>query len=185
MVGGLGHGYPFEGPIHQLCLYAPERRAADVRAPASVLPGTLVDGRSGERRTSRWGERSLDQLSLGQDQHVVAFGWAVLFLVFVDELLAMAAFGVWGWQHNPAWLLVWALPVVAMAVWFLFASPKARYGGPLVRLVTKVTVFGLACLALYDAGHTRWAIALLVYSVLVNALAMLPSVRRLVEAPVG
>ena len=130
-------------------------------------------------------ERSLDRLSLRQDQHMVAFGWAVLFLVFVDELLAMAAFGVWGWQHNPPWLLVWALPLLAMVVWFLFASPKPRYGGPAVRLVTKLTVFGLACLALYDAGHPRWAIALLVYSVVVHALAMLPSVRRLVEAPVG
>lgn len=109
------------------------------------------------------------------------FGWTVLGLVFVDELLAMAAFGVWGWQHDPRWLLVWLLPLAAMTVWFYFASPQARFGGIVVRPVAKVIVFGLASLALWDAGHEDWAIALLVFSVAINALALLPSIRVLVE----
>ncbi|MDQ6523026.1 YrdB family protein [Nocardioides sp. LHD-245] len=108
-------------------------------------------------------------------------GWAVLALVFVDELLAVAAFGIWGWDHDPRRLLVWVLPIVAMAVWFCFASPKAPYGGPLVRPLAKVLVFGLACLALWDAGQQDWAIALLVFSVVVNGLAQLPSIRVLVD----
>ena len=41
---------------------------------------------------------------------MVAFGWLVLTLVFVDELLVVAAFGVWGWGASPRWLLVWLLP---------------------------------------------------------------------------
>lgn len=115
-----------------------------------------------------------------QDTGVVAaLGWTVLGLVFVDELLVMAAFGVWGWQASPGWLLVCLLPLVAMTAWFLFASPKARYGGPVVRPVVKVVVFGLASLALYDAGHPAWALALLVFSVVINALAMIPSIRDL------
>ena len=105
----------------------------------------------------------------------------MLTLVFVDEVLAMAAFGIWGWQASPRWLLVWLLPLLAMAAWALFASPKARYGGTIVRPVVKVIVFGLACLALYDAGYPGWALALLVFSVVVNALAMLPSIRSLAE----
>lgn len=109
------------------------------------------------------------------------FGWSVLALVFVDELLAMAAFGVWGWEREPRWLLVWLLPLAAMTAWFLFASPKARFGGTGVRPVVKVAVFGLACLALWDAGHEDGAVALLVLSVVVNGLALLPSIRVLVE----
>jgi hypothetical protein len=109
------------------------------------------------------------------------FGWTVLALVFVDELLAMAAFGVWGWEHDPQWLLVWLLPVLAMVVWFLLASPKAPYGRPPLREVTKVVVLGLAVLALADAGHETWAVALLVFSVVVNGLALLPSIRVLTE----
>lgn len=109
------------------------------------------------------------------------FGWSVLALVFVDELLAMAAFGVWGWDRDPRWLLVWLLPLAAMAAWFLFASPKARLGGTWVRPLVKVVVFGLASLALWDAGHEDWAVALLVFSVVVNGLALLPSIRVLVE----
>ena len=109
-------------------------------------------------------------------------GWTVLALVFLDELLVMAAFATWGWVHEPRWLLVWLLPLAAMTVWFLLASPKAAYGGPVVRPVTKVVVFGLASAALWDAGHEGWAVALLVFSVVVNGLALLPSIRVLAEA---
>lgn len=107
------------------------------------------------------------------------FGWTVLGLVFLDELLAMAAFGVWGWDSSPRWLLVWLLPLVAMSTWFFLASPKARYGGTVARPVAKVVVFGLASLALWDAGHPAWAVALLVFSVVVNGLAMIPAIRDL------
>jgi hypothetical protein len=110
---------------------------------------------------------------------VVGFGWSVLALVFVDELLAVAAFGVWGWQQDPRWLWVWLLPAVAIAAWSLFASPKARYGGPVRRPAVKVAVFGLASLALWDAGHPAWAAALLVFSVVVNALAQVPAIGAL------
>ncbi|PWN03184.1 hypothetical protein DJ010_08660 [Nocardioides silvaticus] len=109
------------------------------------------------------------------------FGWTVLVLVFFDELLAMAAFGIWGWQHDPRWLLVWLLPLAGMLVWYLFASPKAPAGGTVVRPAAKVVVFSLATLALWDAGHDTWAIVFLVFSVAVNALALLPSIRVLVE----
>jgi len=116
---------------------------------------------------------------------VAIFGWFVLSLVFVDELLAMAAFGVWGWQASPRWLLVWLLPLLAMTAWFLLASPKARYGGPVVRPVAKVVVFGLASLALWGAGHPGWALALLAFSVVVNGLALLPAIRDLTPRPDG
>jgi hypothetical protein len=115
----------------------------------------------------------------GEDVPMVFLGWWVLALVFLDELLAVAAFGVWGWAHDPRWLLVWLLPLVAMTAWFLVASPKATYGGPVRRPVVKAIVFGLASLALWDAGHPAWALALLVFSVVVNALAMLPSIAAL------
>ena len=113
------------------------------------------------------------------DVAVTVFSWIVLALVFVDELLAMAAFGVWGWQHEPRWLLVWLLPAVAMFVWWLFASPKAARGGPVIRPVVKVIVFGLASLALLDAGQPGWALALLIFSVVVNGLAQVPAISRL------
>lgn len=115
------------------------------------------------------------------DRQVAVFGWIVLGLVFVDELLAMAAFGIWGWDRDPRWLLVWVLPIAAMLTWYFLASPKAPYGGTVVRPVTKVIVFGLATLALWDADHETWAIVFLAFSVVVNALALLPSIRVLVD----
>lgn len=113
------------------------------------------------------------------DGTAVAFGWVVLSLVFVDELLAVAAFGVWGWQQSPRWLLVWVLPLLAVTAWSLFASPKAPYGGPVRRPLVKVLVFGLASLALWGAGYPAWALALLVFSVVINALAQLPAIAAL------
>jgi hypothetical protein len=110
---------------------------------------------------------------------VTGFAWVVLTLVFLDELAAMAAFGVWGWQvGTPPALWVVVLPLAAMTAWWLFASPKARYGDHGRREVVKVLVFGLASLALWDAGHHGWALALLVFSVAVNAVASHPRIRE-------
>lgn len=91
-----------------------------------------------------------------------------------------------GWQSPaalPAWLLVWLLPLLAMLAWFFLASPKAAYGGPVVRPVVKVIVFGLGSLALWDAGHPGWALALLAFSVLVNGMAQIPTIRDLPASP--
>jgi Protein of unknown function (DUF2568) len=112
---------------------------------------------------------------------VVALGWLVLGLVFLDELLAMVGLGVYGWSTSARWLLVWLLPLLAVLAWFLFASPKARFGSAVVRPVVKVVVFGLASWGLWAAGHHSWAVALLVFSVVVNGLAQLRSIRDLAE----
>jgi hypothetical protein len=114
---------------------------------------------------------------------MVGFAWSVLALVFVDELLAMAAAGVWG--AHVAWPLALVMPLLTIMVWFLFASPKARYGGPVVRPVVKVLVFVLASAGLWAAGHHGLAVALLVFSVVVNGLAQLPTVRQVAAAEVG
>ena len=119
----------------------------------------------------------------GENAPVVALGWLVLMLVFVDEVLAVAAAAVWGgWAGGP--LLAVAAALAVVAVWWAFASPKAPYGGVVVRPVAKTLVFGLASLGLWRAGHPDWALALLVFSVVVNAVALLPFVRRLVPEAV-
>jgi hypothetical protein len=110
---------------------------------------------------------------------VTAVGWTVLALVFLDELLAGAAAGVWGAHVGgvvPATLAV----ATVIAAWALFASPRAHVGGPVVRPVVKVLVFGLASLGLLLAGHPEAAAALLVFSVVVNALAQLGFVQALI-----
>ena len=107
-----------------------------------------------------------------------ALGWAVLALVFLDELLAVAAGWVWG-RHVGGILLGLVAAVAVVVVWFLFASPKARFGGPVVRPGVKVVVFGLGTVGLWAAGHHAWALWFLAFSVVVNALAQLRQVRDL------
>ncbi|RNM13755.1 DUF2568 domain-containing protein [Nocardioides pocheonensis] len=107
-------------------------------------------------------------------------GWTVLLLVFLDELLAIAAAAVWGAHVANVWLAI-AAGLLTVVVWFLFASPKARFGGPVVRPVTKVLVFTLTSAGLWASGHHALAIAFFVFSVVINALAQLPSVRVLIQ----
>ncbi len=111
---------------------------------------------------------------------MVGLGWTVLALVFLDEVLATAAAGIWG-GHVGGVLLAVLMPLVVVAVWYLFASPRAPRGGPLVRPVVKALVFTLTSLGLWVAGHPGWALALLGFSVLVNGLAQVPAIRALAE----
>ena len=113
---------------------------------------------------------------------MVAFGWAVLALVFVDEVLAAAAAAVWG-GHVQGAALAAGMVVVVVAVWWTFASPKAPLGGRIVRPVTKTLVFGLASLGLWSSGHHGWAVGFLAFSVAVNAVAQLPGIQQLVTEP--
>ncbi|MCZ4497518.1 MAG: hypothetical protein JWQ74_71 [Marmoricola sp.] len=108
------------------------------------------------------------------------FGWTVLFLVFVDELLAISAAATWGEYQSGAVLSVLAA-AATVGVWFLFCSPKAPYGGRLVRPVVKVVVFSLASVGLWVSDHHTLAIAYFAFSVAVNALAQLPSIKVLVR----
>ena len=112
-------------------------------------------------------------------------GWLILFLVFVDEVLALVALGHWGWHLSPAWLWVWLLPLVGMLAWFSFASPQARYRHRVGRPVVKALVFGAATYGLWDTGHETLAVALLVFSVVVNGLAQIPGVYALVDESRG
>jgi len=105
------------------------------------------------------------------------WAWAVLALVFLDEVLAVVALGYVGAALG-SWLWAVALVVGAVGLWWTFASPKAPLGGPIVRPVVKVLVFGTACLGLAWAGQPTTAALLLVFSVGVNALAQTRGVRR-------
>jgi hypothetical protein len=107
-----------------------------------------------------------------------ALGWTVLALVFLDELLALAALAFWG-DHVSGIALAVGAPVAWIVAWYLFASPTARFGGGIVKPAVKVLAFGLPCLALWAAGDPAVAAALLIFSAAVNGLAQLPTIRAL------
>lgn len=113
---------------------------------------------------------------------MAGLGWLVLALVFVDEVLAAVAAGVAG--HAALGLPgAIAAPVVVVAMWWTYASPKAPRGGPVARPLVKVLVFGAATVGLWLAGHPGWAVGFLALSAVVNGLAQLGFVRALVPPP--
>ena len=82
-----------------------------------------------------------------------------LALAFAVEIAMLAAFAVAGWTATPIlWLrllLTIALPGIAIAMWAVWAAPKAKKRrlkpGPL--LVFKLIIFGFATLAWWLAGQ--------------------------------
>jgi Protein of unknown function (DUF2568) len=113
---------------------------------------------------------------------VTFLGWCVLALVLVDEVIALIAFALWGYEQDPWWVWVWLLPVAGMQAWFWFASPRARFGQPVLRPLVKLLVFGLATLAVWDLGYPTAAMGFLVFSFAVNALAQTPFAASLADA---
>lgn len=113
---------------------------------------------------------------------MVAFGWTVLALLFAVELAAGVAAGVAGYAAFGVLGAVLAV-VVFVVLWALFASPKARFGGRVVRPLVKALVFGACSLALVLTGHLWWGVALAVAAVAINALAQIPAIRALAPTP--
>ena len=90
----------------------------------------------------------------------------------------MAALAVWGADAG-GWLMAVLAAAAGVGVWFLVASPKAPYGGPVARPVAKVLVIGAAVVGLAAAGHTGWALVLGAFSVVINLAALHPDIARL------
>ncbi len=82
-----------------------------------------------------------------------------LVLAFAVELAMLAGFAVAGWTATPIlWLrilLMVGLPGIAIAMWAVWAAPKAKKrrlkSGPL--LVFKIVIFSAATLAWWLAGQ--------------------------------
>jgi hypothetical protein len=98
-----------------------------------------------------------------------------LALKFFLELAAFAALAYWGasvGEGAVSVLLAVATPAVAIALWAVFAAPKAARRlprGP--RVAFELAVFGLAALALLAAGSAGMA-AVFAALALVNAVLL-------------
>ncbi|MFJ7625368.1 YrdB family protein [Streptomyces sp. NPDC097595] len=97
-------------------------------------------------------------------------------LAFLLELAAVACLFWWGFSlaDNLAVQLLTGTAVLAAAValWGLFAAPRARFRPPLAGvLAVKALVLGGGALALYGVGHPVAAVALGAVVVANTALA--------------
>lgn len=98
-------------------------------------------------------------------------------LAFVLELAALACLSWWGFHAgggSPArqLLLAFGIPALAIALWGLFAAPRARIRLPLAGvLAVKAVVLGGGAFGLYRVGHPAGAVALAVVMVANTALA--------------
>jgi Protein of unknown function (DUF2568) len=101
------------------------------------------------------------------------FHGANLTVAFLLELCALVALGYWGVQTGGGPVAKTALgvgaPLLAAALWGLFAAPRAPVSMPLVKFTVELAVFGAAAVALYVTGHRALAAAFAVL-VVVNSL---------------
>lgn len=83
-------------------------------------------------------------------------------IAFFVELAALAMLCAWGFQTGGTatrWLLGLGLPAVAIALWGLFAAPRARYDRPALRLLVIVLVLGGGAAAAFGVLPLAWAVA--------------------------
>jgi Protein of unknown function (DUF2568) len=93
---------------------------------------------------------------------VDALKGVLLAVRFALELGAIAALAYWGFRDGDGAVLKVVLgigaPAAAIALWGLFVSPKAKYGGPVSRAVFELIVFAAAVVALVAADRTGLAV---------------------------
>lgn len=98
-------------------------------------------------------------------------------LAFVLELAALACLSWWGFHAGGGNLArqllpAFAIPALAVALWGLFAAPRARIRLPLAGvLAVKAVVLGGGAFGLYRVGHPAAAVALAVVMVANTGLA--------------
>ncbi|MEU1470781.1 YrdB family protein [Streptomyces sp. NPDC005761] len=97
-------------------------------------------------------------------------------LAFLVELAALACLFWWGFSLGDALavqlLLGLGVLAAAIALWGMFAAPRARFRLPLGGvLVVKTVVLGGGALALYAVGHPVAAVVMAVVVVVNTALA--------------
>lgn len=98
-------------------------------------------------------------------------------LAFVVELAALVCLSWWGFHTGGdsttlKLLPAFAFPALAIALWGLFAAPRARIRLPLAGvLAVKAVVLGGGAFGLYRVGHPAGAVALAVVMVANTALA--------------
>jgi hypothetical protein len=87
---------------------------------------------------------------------------ANLALRFFLELCALGALGYWGFKTGRGLIVKVGLgigaPLLAALVWGMLGAPDAPVLLPEpLHLLLELMIFGLAAVALYDAGHPRLA----------------------------
>lgn len=113
-----------------------------------------------------------------------AFGWTILALVFLVEVLCAIAAGFVG-AHLLGTVGAVLGPLLVIIAWGLFASPKARFATPARRLLVKIAVFVSCSVGLMLIGQVGLGAGLLGVSGVVNGLAQLPEVQALVSGQIG
>ncbi|MBB3037727.1 hypothetical protein FHU29_002176 [Hoyosella altamirensis] len=102
----------------------------------------------------------------------------VLAVLFVLELIALAAIGVLAWSAGAALsgtaagIAFGVLAVAAAgAAWFLFAAERPYFDHPPARLVVKVAVFAIAAYSVWSLASPMWAGVFVAALLAVHAIA--------------
>lgn len=100
---------------------------------------------------------------------------AIDLLAFVCELFAFASLAIWGFA---AWPFPWNIvagvgaPVLAIAVWALFVSPRAVLAvHPFIRAIAELLVYLAATIAWWDLGLAWVGLVFGVVAVTVGVIA--------------
>jgi hypothetical protein len=98
---------------------------------------------------------------------------------FILEIVILIALGRWGWEKHDGWLryvLAFALPLFAAALWGIFRIPNDPKEAPIaingvLRLILELSLFASAIIALYDLPAIKWSYVMALVVIIHYALS--------------
>jgi len=114
-----------------------------------------------------------------------------LALRFILELLALAIFFLWGWQHQGflKYLLAFGTPILAMVIWGTFRVPNDPGKAPVAvsgrtRLLIELVFYGAAEACLFSLQQLSFAYALSIVLIIHYAVSYDRVGRLLLNQPI-
>ena len=110
---------------------------------------------------------------------------AIVALVFISEVLAIGSYPIWSSSVTSSDWLPYVIGLAGLVVWLQIASPGGRLSGPVFTPMARAVLYGLAVVAVWDAGHHTLAIVEACIFVAASELSRVPGVQEMIARAHG
>ena len=110
---------------------------------------------------------------------------AIVALVFISEVLAIGSYSIWSSSVTSSDWLPYAIGLAGLVVWLHTASTVGHFSGPVFTPVARAVLYGLAVVAVWDAGHHTLAVVQACVFVAPSELSRVPGVQEMIARAHG
>ena len=92
----------------------------------------------------------------------------------------MGSYPIWSSSVTNGDWLPYAIGLAGLVVWLQVASPVGHLSGPVITPVARAVLYGLAVVAVWDAGHHTLAVVEACVFVAASELSRVPGVQEMI-----